>query len=136
MTVNPPVITPPMFDNPKNGKIYPTYVPKTDADGNDMAGVRVPDVAVPVATYTGWALRAGNDDGCDAAGQMIPFAKTKAERETNNDPRPSLEERYAGHDDYVAKVKAAAESLKADRLLLDSDAETYVAKAEASTIGR
>ena len=97
MTVNPPVITPPMFDNPKNGKIYPTYVPKTDADGNDIAGVRLPDVTVPLATYTGWALRAGAQagDGCEGAGQMIPFAKTKAERMASGDPRPSVEERYS-----------------------------------------
>ena len=72
------------------GTPYPALVPKTDADGNDIAGIRMPDVTVPVATYTGWALRASNDDGCDGAGQMIPFAKTKAERMEKNDPRPSL----------------------------------------------
>jgi len=71
-------------------------VPKTDADGN-IAGVRLPDVAALIATYTGWALRAepaGANDGSDGAGQMIPFAKTKAERTANDDPRPLLEERY------------------------------------------
>jgi alpha/beta hydrolase family protein len=121
------------------GTPYPALVPKTDADGNDIAGVRMPDVAVPVATYTGWALRAqpaDGNDGCDGAGQFIPFAKTKAEREMNNDPRLSLEERYSSHEDYVAKVKAAAEALKADRLLLDADVQAYVAKADASPIGK
>ena len=95
----------------KVGTPYPALVPKTDSDGNDIAGVRMPDVAVPVGTYTGWALRAnppGANDGCDGAGQFIPFAKTKAEREMNSDPRPSLEERYASHEDYVTKVTAAA----------------------------
>jgi len=61
------------------GTPYPALVPKTDADGNDLAGIRLPDVTAPVATYTGWALRAepaGANDGCDGAGQMIPFAKT------------------------------------------------------------
>jgi hypothetical protein len=86
------------------GTPYPALVPKTDADGNDLAGIRIPEVAVPLATYTGWALRAvpaGGDDGCDAAGQQIAFAKTKAERIALGDPRPSLEERYPSHAEYV-----------------------------------
>jgi hypothetical protein len=58
-TINPPVITPPYQNNPANGPIYRAYVPKTDSDGNDIAGVRLVDVTVPLATYTGWALRAG-----------------------------------------------------------------------------
>ena len=111
-------------------------VPKTDEDGNDIAGIRMPDITVPVATYTGWALRADSEDGCDAAGQMIPFAKTKAEREMKNDPRLSLEERYSSPADYVAKVTAAANALRAERLLLAEDAEAYARKADGSAIGR
>ena len=128
MTVNPPVITPPMFENPKNGKIYPTYVPKTDADGNDISGVRLPDVTVPLATYTGWALRAGPQagDGCEGAGQMIPFAKTKAERMASGDPRPSVEERYSSAQDYETKVKAAVEDMVSKRLMLREDAQPAV----------
>src|SRR5256886_9006974 len=55
--------------------------PKTDADGTDIAGLRLPEVQVPLATYTGWALRAGAhaNDCCDGSGQYIPFAKTKAQ---------------------------------------------------------
>ena len=89
MTIDPPAMKPPIFDNRENGPIYPSYVPKTDADGNDLAGVRLPDVAVPLATYTGWALRSGPqaNDGCEAAGQYIPFARTKADRMASGDPR-------------------------------------------------
>ena len=61
---------------------------------------------------------------------MIPFARTKREREASNDPRPSLEERYGTREAYVAKVKAVAEALVADRLLLPSDAAAYVRAAE------
>jgi hypothetical protein len=86
MTINPPVTTVPFFDNPANGKIYPTFIPKTDADGNDIAGIRILDVRVPLATYTGWSLRAaasgGPNDGCEGSGQMIPFPKTAATRGT------------------------------------------------------
>jgi hypothetical protein len=128
MTVNPPVITPPMFDNPKNGAIYPTFVPKTDADGNDIAGVRLPDVKVPLATYTGWALRSGaqGNDGCEGTGQMIAFSKTKAERVASGDPRLSIEERYASADVYSAAARQAIDDLIARRYMLREDADAYL----------
>jgi hypothetical protein len=127
MTVNPPVITPPMFDNPANGPIYPTYVPKTDADGNDIAGVRLPDVRVPLATYTGWSLRSGPqaNDGCEGTGQMIAFPKTKAERLASGDPRLSIEERYASVEVYAAAAKQAIDDLVAKRYMLREDADAY-----------
>jgi hypothetical protein len=116
------------------GTPYPIFVPKADADGNDIAGVRLPEVAVPVATYTGWALRADGLDGCDAAGQRIAFARTKAERLATGDPRPSLEERYVNHDAYVSAVVRAAQALKAERFLLDEDVAAAVAAAQAASV--
>jgi hypothetical protein len=116
------------------GTPYPVLVPKTDADGNDIAGIRMPEVTVPVATYTGWALRADGLDGCDAAGQQIAFPKTKAERLASGDPRLSLEERYADHATYVNLVKRAAEDLKAQRLLLDDDVAASIAAAQAASV--
>jgi hypothetical protein len=138
MTVNPPVITAPMFDNPRNGRIYPTFVPRTDADGNDIAGIRLPDVTVPLATYTGWALRAGAQagDGCEAAGQMIGFARTKAERLASGDPRLSVEERYPSFADYSAKVKAAVEDMVAKRFMLREDADATVARLLKAADGK
>jgi hypothetical protein len=123
-TVNPPAVTPPYEDNPANGPIYPSFVPKTDRDGNDIAGVRLPDVTVPLATYTGWALRSGvwANDGCEAAGQYIPFPKTKAERMTSGDPRRSVEEHYRSFADYHGKVRGAIDDMVKDRLLLCEDA--------------
>lgn len=123
LTVLPPVL---------RGTPYPVLVPKTDADGNGIAGIRLPDVAVPLATYTGWALRAfppGGDDGCDAAGQKIDFKKTKAERLAAGDPRPSIEERYASHDEYVRLVSSAANALQRERLLLAEDVERAIRAA-------
>jgi hypothetical protein len=125
------------------GTPYPMFVPKTDADGNDIAGIRTPDVSVPLATYTGWALRAtpaGETggakliDGCDASGQRIPFAKTLADRTASGDPRPSLQERYADHATYVAKVTAAAQQLQQQRLLVDIDVQSYVNAASAAAV--
>ena len=125
------------------GTPYPAFVPKTDGDGNDIAGIRVPDVAAPIATYTGWGLRAtpaGETggamlmDGCDASGQRIPFPATK----TAGDPRLSLQERYGNpsgtNATYVAAVQAAAQKLVSERFLLDQDIATYTTPAALVTI--
>jgi hypothetical protein len=123
-TINPPVITPPYEDNLANGPFYPTYVPKTDSDGNDIAGVRLPDVTVPLATYTGWGLRSGvwANDGCEASGQYIPFAKNRDERIASGDPRPSVEERYPSFGMYYSAVMRAIDDLVKRRLMLCEDA--------------
>lgn len=125
-TINPPVFTAPYQDNPANGRIYPSFVPKTDSDGNDIAGIRLPDVTVPLATYTGWALRAGAQagDGCEGSGQYIPFVKTKAERLASGDPRLSIEERYPRFSEYLDAVKKAIDDLVARRLMLREDAQS------------
>ncbi len=123
-TINPPLITPPYQNNPHNGPIYPSYVPTTDRDGNDIAGVRLVDVTVPLATYTGWALRAGPqaNDGCEGSGQMIPFPKTKADRLAAGDPRRSVEERYPTFQHYRHKIVHAIREMVEDRLMLCEDA--------------
>jgi hypothetical protein len=126
MSINPPPMARPYFDNPANGRIYPTFVPKTDRDGNDIAGIRLPDVAVPLATYTGWSLRAaatgGPNDGCEGSGQMIPFPKTAADRAASGDPRLSIEERYGSFSGYYWARYFAVQRLAEQRLLLSEDA--------------
>jgi hypothetical protein len=127
--VAPPVdwIDPPE-DEPS--RFYETFVAAVDGDGNELAGIRLPPIAVPLATYTGWNVyRAQPGELCDRDGSRIPFALTRAEREAIDDPRPSLEERYASREAYVAAVKAAAAALVAERLLLPADAEAFVAAA-------
>jgi hypothetical protein len=124
--------------SPVVGSPYPVFVPRTDADGNDIAGVRLPDIAVPLATYTGYGFRASGFAGadlCDAFGQAIPFKQTRAEREAAGDPRKSIAERYPTHQDYVNKVTAAAKALQRDRFLLQEDVDRYVQAAQASSIG-
>lgn len=118
---------------------YPVYVPKVDSDGNAIAGIRLPDIEVPIATYTGWNLRASGYAGgelCSGTGSYIPFAKTKAERQASGDPRLSIEERYKNHDNYVRKVTRAAHELVEDRLLLWEDAKKIIEAAKASDIGK
>ena len=111
---------------------YGARVSAIDADGNEIAGIRLPPVAAPLGTYTGWNVyRAQPCELCDRDGSLIPFARTRKERDATGDPRPSLEERYGDRTAYVAKVREAAASLVAERLLLPSDAEAYVRKAES-----
>lgn len=110
---------------PRVGKAFPALVPQVDADGIDQGGVQLPEVAVPLATYTGWNLRAASIGAPDMlysmVGSMIPFARTKAERERNKDPRPSVEERYHSRAEYLDKVSTAAKTLVNERLLLAGD---------------
>ncbi len=108
-------------------------VSAVDADGNEVAGLRLPHLAAPLGTYTGTNVyRDMPSKLCDRDGSFIPFARTRAERERTGDPRPSLEERYGTRDAYVARVKEAADALVAARLLLAEDAARYVETAAAS----
>jgi hypothetical protein len=119
---------------PEGGTQYRPLVAKVGTDGNELAGIRLPDIAAPLATYTGWnAYKAPFPEGelCDRDGSYAPLAKSKAEREKSGDPRPSLEELYGNHAGYVAKLKAAADALVGERLLLPEDAQRYIATAEA-----
>jgi len=95
-----------------------------DEDCNEVAGIRLPDVAVPLATYTGWNPRdpktGAAEQLVDFAGSFIPFAKTKTERERTGDPRLSIEERYGDREHYLAQIKqAASELIKGGYLLAD-----------------
>jgi hypothetical protein len=118
---------------PEGGPQYRPLVARVDADGNETSGIRLPDIAVPLATYTGWNLYAPpypEGELCDRDGTYVPFAKTKAERTASGDPRLSLEERYRDPADYQAKLAAAAAELVRERLLLQEDADRYVAAAK------
>jgi hypothetical protein len=126
-----------MAEPPIFGAAYTVLVPQVDVDGNPIDGLRNTNVQVPLGTYTGWNIRkAGFSEGdsCDLTGGFIPFFKTKAEREAAGDPRLSLEERYPTHDDYVAKVTAAANDLVSQRLLLPEDRDSIIAAANTAAI--
>jgi hypothetical protein len=111
---------------------YTPLVSQVDGDGNETAGIRLPAIAVPLATHTGWNLyKAPYPEGelCDREGSYVPFAKTKVERLANGDPRPSLEERYGNHEAYVQRVKEVVRELQEARLLLPEDAARFVDEA-------
>jgi hypothetical protein len=117
---------------PSKGAAYPVFVPKTDADGRDIAGIHLPTLEAPAATHTGWNLRkAGFSEGelCDNNGSMMPFAATREERLKINDPRLSMEERYPNAGDRAAAITKAAQQLVRDRLLLEEDAGLFIANS-------
>jgi hypothetical protein len=108
---------------------YGALVPQVDEDGNELAGIRLPPLAVPIATYTGWNLyKTPYPEGelCDREGSYLPFAMTQMERQAHSDPRASLSERYGSQAEYVKRVAEAAHTLVAERLLLASDAARYI----------
>ena len=118
-------------------QVLPTLVPRVDADGNETTGVASVLHQVPLGTYTGWnTVASGFYKGRirTNTGSFIPFARTRAERLASGDPRPSLEERYTSHENYVANVRAAAERLVRGRYLLQDDADRLIAQAEASKV--
>ena len=116
----------------RGGKVemLPHLVPQVDADGNDVAGIRAPDVSIPVATNTGWNFRSesigGSREIVNLLGSYIPFARTRADREARKDPRLSIQERYRSQDDYLAKLRAAAGELVKGRYLLPEDVESVI----------
>ncbi len=119
---------------PAPGRAYPVFVPRTDADGHALAGIRLPEIEAARATYTGWNLRrAGFGEGelCGLAGGAMPLP----ERAVPGDPRRPLSERYAGPDAYPLAVRAAAERLVAERLMLREDADAAVSAARGVKMG-
>jgi hypothetical protein len=112
---------------PRLNSAYTTHVPAVDEDGNEVCGVRVPDVSVPVATHTGWVARhpATGGDGqlLDMMGMSLPFPATEAERQASGDPRRSIAERYRDRAAYLARARQAAAALAAQRYILEEDIE-------------
>jgi hypothetical protein len=118
---------------PKIGAPFASFVPSVDADGNDVPGVRAVELGAPLATFTGWNPRhpeqGAPGDLMSMMGSTIPFAVTRAQRETAGDPRPSIEERYASRDAYLARAREAASQLVARRYMLPEDVDAAVERA-------
>lgn len=116
--------------NGSAGAPLPLLVPQVDQDGNERAGIRLPDVSVPLATFTGWNFRKTSIGAptqlFPLLGSYVPFAGTKAERDQAGDSRPSIAERYASRERYLAQVKDAAAALVSDRYLLADDVQSIV----------
>ncbi|PWU20878.1 MAG: hypothetical protein C5B48_11965, partial [Candidatus Rokuibacteriota bacterium] len=118
---------------PRPGRAFGSLVSAVDRDGNEIAGIALPEVAVPVATHTGWNLRHPDIGGAEQllvfAGATIPFPLTRAEREASGDSRLSIEERYTSRAQYLDRVREAAHTLVQAGYLLEEDVGVSVAAA-------
>jgi hypothetical protein len=121
------------YEPPKLGSAFPVFIPQADADGNDIPGIRMPELVVPLATFTGWNLyndRSGPTNVMSTTtGSFIPFARTRAERERSGDPRPAVEERYKNKEDYLDRLTKSANELASKGYLLEEDIPRIVQQA-------
>jgi len=119
---------------PELGPAFPVRVPQVDADGNELGGLRLPEQAVPLATYTPWNWRAREigaaDELADFRGAFLPFPATEREREETEDPRPSVEERHANRVAYLGRTTETAVDLVRQRYLLAEDLPEMIDHAE------
>jgi hypothetical protein len=119
---------------PKVGPAFAVLVPQADADGNDLGGVRLPSLQVPLATYTGWNLRdpsiGAADQRLSFIGSTIPFARTAEDRKKSGDPRLSIAERYSSREQYIGKYSEAAMKLIDAGFLLREDLPAVIERGE------
>jgi Alpha/beta hydrolase domain len=124
-TIEPPVVK----------STYPLLLPQVDQDGIDQGGIKMPEVAVPLATFTGWNLRSEKigapQELYSMQGSFIPFPRTKAEGLEKHDPRKSIEERYASKQTFIDKVTASANDLVKSGYLLQQDVPKVVERSVA-----
>lgn len=123
-TIEPPIV----------GKPFPVLVPQVDSDGNERDGVRLPEVVVPLATYTGWNLRDPSIGAADQRvafeGSYLPFPKTEAERQRTGDPRRSIAARYSSGKDYIARYTAVVDRLIKEHWILEEDRDALIKRGE------
>ncbi len=118
---------------PKIGTPFPTLVPQVNLDGNETSGIRMPEIQVPLASYTGWNLRSKNigapEELYSMVGSFIPFPVNATERQNHKDPRQSVEERYKSKRDYLERITGAAQKMVSEGFLLDRDIATLRERA-------
>jgi Alpha/beta hydrolase domain len=124
------------LEGPPSERLLPMLVTQVDDDGNQLSGIRLPNISVPLATYTGWSFRSPSigqpDELLPLTGSFIPFPVTKQDREKTSDPRPSIEERYKGREQYRSLVTGAAMKLVKQGYVSDSDVPAVVERALAN----
>jgi hypothetical protein len=118
---------------PELGKEYPVLVPRLDEDGNEIAGIRIPEIACPLGTYTGWNFRASQigapHELIAFLGSWFVFPRTAKEQQAAKDPRMPVEQRYKDKQAFLACISQAADQLAGQRLLLESDVPYILKRA-------
>jgi hypothetical protein len=117
---------------PQVGEPFPVLVPQVDRDGNEIAGVHLPEISLPLATYTGWNLRdpsiGAPTQRVSFEGSYLPFPRTASEREKTGDPRPSIAERYPSRENYLSRYGKAVDILVKQRWILEEDSAALLSR--------
>jgi len=123
------------IEPPKAGELYASLVPRVDADGNELSGIRTPDIAVPTGAFTGWNYRAQETGApatlADNVGSYFPFAKSAQDRKANSDVRPALAERYSTDEQYRRKLSDYVRLLVRQGFLRERDADSVIAQCRS-----
>ncbi len=119
------------FEPPRIGVPYPLLLPEVNEDGNEISGLKLPEIQVPLGTYTGWNFEEQRLEMISFTGSFFPFAKTKLEREQKHDSRRSIEERYRNKQDYLERIGITARKLAGERLILEKDIPALVDRSSA-----
>ena len=118
---------------PRAGKTFPVLVPLADSDGLDKGGIRLPEISVPLGTYTGWnpqnAATGAPDRLARYDGSFVPFERSENDRAAGDDPRPSIKERYPTREAYTKAYAAATLALAERELILASDVNPMIERA-------
>ncbi len=124
LSLEPPIV----------GKPFPILVPQTDGDGNERDGVRLPEITVPLATYTGWNLRdpsiGAPHQRVSFEGSYLPFPRNDADRQRTGDPRRSIASRYTDDRDYMARYGRAVDKLIRQGWILPEDRAAFLQRGE------
>jgi hypothetical protein len=119
---------------PTVGYDYPTLVPQVDADGNDLGGIRLPEIAAPLATYTGWNLRSPSigapTERTAFLGSFVPLPRSATDARATHDPRKAIEDRYKSYADYSAQFQKALDELVRERYLLAEDSAQLTSRSQ------
>lgn len=120
---------------PRLGPSYPSLVSQVDSLGNERAGVHTVETRVPLATYMPWNLRIGAtrnaDELTDFFGSVVPLPATPTEKQATGDPRPAVTSLYSDKEAYMTKVQKAADAMIDEGLLLPTDRDRVLDRADA-----
>jgi len=108
------LVTSPVAESP----VWRALVPALIDWGRETSGILVPDLKVPLATYTGWNRRGGHAVGesCSFYGGTIPIAIDAAAKAGGHDSRPTLADLYRGRGGLLGQGSRRCHSAGARRL--------------------
>ena len=104
---------------PIEGAEYQGYVSALDEDGNEVAGLRLPDLTKPLGLHTGWNPRHPDTGGEDLTSHFVGLTQWFG--------REEILSRYGDKASYLGVVRDDADRLAAEGVILAEDVDLVVA---------